>query len=423
MMSAGPTRGPDRPRVAAITLACTLAIQVVATACTLAFAVLAPAIPGVELASVGVFLAVVYAGGMAGSVGGGALVGRVGPVRASQLALLAQAVALGLLASGAPVLRLPAALLIGLGYGPVTPASSQILAATTTPARMNFVFSLKQTGVPLGGLLAGATLPWLSTVASWQAALAALAICGVVVAVLAERLRGAFDSMRPPAGPASLAPAAGRPSRGYRASPFGDALRAPGLRALVAASILFSACQLSVSGYLMVFLTREAGIALTQAGMLYAIAQGAGIVGRMAWGHLADRCGSPRAVLVVLGALMAAAMALAALFTPHWPVLALVAASALLGATAIGWNGIYLGEVARLAPPGRVASTTGAALFFTYFGVVAGPPAFGQLAQRVDSLGLAYLALAAVPLLAVVLLCWGGRTVADRSASTRTETP
>ncbi|WP_417276298.1 hypothetical protein [Castellaniella sp.] len=43
------------------------------------------------------------------------------------------------------------ALLIGLGYGPITPAH-----------RMSFVFSIKQTGVPLGGVLAGLVVPGLA---------------------------------------------------------------------------------------------------------------------------------------------------------------------------------------------------------------------------------------------------------------------
>lgn len=424
----------DPRRAAAMvagTLACTLAIQMMATAGTLAFAVLAPAIPGVPLASVGVFLALVYVGGMVGSICGGALVDRLGPVRASQLSLLIQVGALCMLASAHPWLRLPAALALGLGYGPVTPASSQILARTTSPERMSLVFSLKQTGVPLGGLLGGMALPPLTALWSWQAALYTLAAGSAIVALAAQSLRAQFDfagaGLSPsvsPSGnavpPLSRARERGR-GRGqpvpdivarisrHLSGPIADALSSPRLRALVAVSVLFSACQLSVSGYLMVFLTDEVGISLTAAGMVYAVTQGAGVVGRIAWGHLADRTGSPRGVLVALGVLMAATLLAAGFFTAQWPALALTLAAAALGATAIGWNGVYLGEVARLAPPGRVATTTGGALFFTYLGVVAGPPAFGYLAQGTGSLALAYGALAAMPALGIALLCLAGR--------------
>src|SRR3954454_17767447 len=85
-----------------VTLACTLAIQAVATAETLAFPILAPAIPGPRPAVVGVFIAVVYFGAMIGSVIGSAIVTGLGPVRASQAALLLQALALALLTLDQP---------------------------------------------------------------------------------------------------------------------------------------------------------------------------------------------------------------------------------------------------------------------------------------------------------------------------------
>ncbi|RZT36701.1 MFS transporter [Cupriavidus agavae] len=391
------------PARAALTLGGTLAVQMLATASTLAFAVLAPAIPGVALASVGVFLSLVYLGGMVGSVAGAGLVGALGPVRASQLGLAAQAVALALLATGLAELRPLAALVSGLGYGPITPASSQMLARTTAPERIGFIFSLKQTGVPLGGLLAGAALPALAASWSWQAALGGLALAAVTVAAACQPLRREFD-MRPAGQGARLALAP------RLRQMFGDVLGDSRLRSMAAVSLLFSACQLSVSGYLMVYLTTEVGIGLTQAGMIYAITQGAGIAGRIAWGHLADLTGSPRGVLVCLAVLMSGSALATGLFTAQWALVPLCLVCAVLGATAIGWNGIYLGEVARLAPPGRVASVTGGALFCTYFGVVAGPAAFGYFAQRMHSLSLAYLALAAVPILGAALLLRGARS-------------
>lgn len=393
------TAGSSASGHAALTLASTLAIQMLATAATLSFAVLAPVIPGVALTSVGVFLSLVYVGGMAGSLVGAGMVGAWGPVRASQFGLVAQAMALGLLATGVPELRPVAALASGLGYGPITPASSQILARTTSAARMGFVFSLKQTGVPLGGLLAGAVLPPLAALTSWQAAFGALATTALVIAASSQPLRAMYDD----AATGHFVLAANLRQM------FADVLGDRRLRSMAAVSVLFSACQLSVSGYLIVYLNTEIGIGLTQAGLIYAITQGAGIAGRIAWGHLADLAGAPRGVLMLLAVLMSASAVATGMFTAQWALVPLCLVSALLGATAIGWNGVYLGEVARLAPPGHVASVTGGALFCTYFGVVSGPAAFGYFAHRVDSLGLAYVALGVVPMLAAGLLFWGGR--------------
>jgi MFS family permease len=381
-------------RVQVVTLSCTLAIQAVATAATLAFPILAPAIPGIGQAAVGVFLGVVYFGAMIGSVVGSAVVTGLGPVRASQAALMLQAFALGLLVIGSEPLRLVAALLCGLGYGPITPASSQILARTTSPERMGVAFSLKQTGVPLGGLLTGATLPFMATLFSWKAGLAALALLAVAVSVASAPLR-TLD--------AGATGRIGISRTWYR--PIVEVLEHSELRSMAFVSLMFSACQLSVSGYLMAFLHREAGLGLGRAGVIYAIAQGAGIAGRLLWGHLADRIGSSRRVLMVVCALMGVSCVVTGSFSAQWSMGALCVVSAVFGATAIGWNGVFLGELARLAPKGRVASVTGGALFFTYFGVVAGPPVFGYLADWSGSLGLAYVALGAVPAVAFVLLC------------------
>src|SRR5690606_19995289 len=82
----------------ASTLAGTLAIQVVATANVLAFPVLVPVIPEATTAQVGVFVMVLYIGAMIAAVFSGTLIGRVGPVRASQLALAAQASGLSCIA-------------------------------------------------------------------------------------------------------------------------------------------------------------------------------------------------------------------------------------------------------------------------------------------------------------------------------------
>ena len=47
---------------------------------------------------------------------------------------------------------------------------------------MNLMFSLKQTGVPIGGVLSGVIVPPLTLYAGWQAA---FAVCAVLIAALA----------------------------------------------------------------------------------------------------------------------------------------------------------------------------------------------------------------------------------------------
>jgi hypothetical protein len=58
---------------------------------------------------------------------------------------------------------------------------------------------------------------------------------------------------------------------------------------------------------------------------------------------------------------------------------------ALYGAAAIGWNGVYLAEVARVATPEFAGMATGGALFFTFAGILIGLPAFSLIVEKSGS--------------------------------------
>ena len=72
---------------------------------------------------------------------------------------------------------------------------------------------------------------------------------------------------------------------------------------------------------------------------------------------------------------MAVAAGAMAISSPDWPRAAMIVLCAAFGGTAIGWNGVYLAEVAREAPAGKTVEATGGALFFTFFGVLITPAA------------------------------------------------
>jgi len=89
-----------------------------------------------------------------------------------------------------------------------------------------------------------------------------------------------------------------------------------------------------------------------------------------------------------------------ACFRADWPLPAVLLVSALFGASAVGWNGVYLAEVARLAPSGQVSAITGGTQFFTFIGALAAPPLFGFAVALAGGYGRAYLAFCLLPALA-----------------------
>ena len=85
--------------------------------------------------AIGVYVAIVYFAAMLSSQWGAALVRRWGPIRTSQCSLVLAAIGSMLTGSGDVRIATAGAVLLGLGYGPVTPASSDMLARTTPPER------------------------------------------------------------------------------------------------------------------------------------------------------------------------------------------------------------------------------------------------------------------------------------------------
>jgi MFS family permease len=379
-------------------LAVTLAIQALVAWALLTLPVMAPVVAqalSVSPTYVGLYVALAYAGAMFSSLAAGTAVAHFGAIRVSQAGLLLSALGLALCAiSSLPVIAL-GALIIGLGYGPVTPASSHLLARTSTPGTMSLVFSLKQTGVPLGGVLAGAIVPSLMLLTSWQTALLLVALFCVLCAALAQPLRSAMDADRDASRPLRL---------GSLAQPIRLVLSHRALSTLATCSFFFSTTQLSLVTYLVTYLYDSLAYGLVAAGFALSLTQGAGMGGRVFWGYVADRYLGARRMLAALGAMMALCCVATALLSPAMPTLLVWGILALFGASAIGWNGVYLAEVARQAPPGQASVATGGTLAVTFLGVVLGPPLFGALSGLFGSYRAGYAALAIPTLACCVLL-------------------
>ncbi len=90
---------------------------------------------------------------------------------------------------------------IGGANGLVNPASSQILARAAPPGVRVMVFSIKQTGVPLGAAICGLLLPALLLLMSWHLALLVIAAICLALISLLQPFRALYDSDRTPLEP------------------------------------------------------------------------------------------------------------------------------------------------------------------------------------------------------------------------------
>ncbi|MES2976878.1 MAG: MFS transporter [Pseudomonadota bacterium] len=383
------SNGTGRPASGGwLELILTLAMQAMASMFVLALPVIAPPVAlavRIPEALIGLYISVVFAGAMLSCLMAGPAVQRWGAVRISQAGLMAGAIGLALCCTGTLAGMALGALVIGAGYGPMTPASSHLLSRSSPPHRMSLMFSVKQTGVPLGGVLCGALMPGLMLWVGWRWALLIVGLACLACALLAQPLRQRLDAGRDP----SLA-------LGLRKlfAPARLVVSTPRLRSLAACSFFFSGVQLCLTTYAVIYLHAELGFGLVAAGLALSVCQFAGVIGRISWGRVADTPLGATRTLALLALIVALCCVGTALLTPATPLAVVIGLLFVFGATSIGWNGVFLAQLARLAPPGQAGTVTGGVTAFTFMGVVFGPPLFAWASTAAGTYRMGYGMLA-----------------------------
>jgi predicted MFS family arabinose efflux permease len=216
-------------------------------------------------------------------------------------------------------------------------------------------------------MLAGAVLPVLALLYDWRLALIVIPVIAAVMILLLAFNRGDMDEpVRRPV-PLSLA----------------ETIRTlklvtthTGLRRYTITGFIFAACQLSAGSYLVVYLWEDVALSPTQAGAVYAVFHASGVTARIILGFVAGRLIPTNILLALLGVIMAFCTAALTLFTPEWPLWTIYVVVIALGASGNGWVGLFLSEVARLAPDGKIAGATGGVQVFMYSGIGGGPALF-----------------------------------------------
>jgi MFS family permease len=281
-------------------------------------------------------------------------------------------------------------------------------------ARQGVAMGVKQVGFTAGsGLSALLVVTAAPLVATWHAGfLAAGAFAGVTVVAFAVAY---------PAGSGS-----GRLAlpdlRGFSA---GRAYPAP-----LAAGFFLGAALFTTTGYTTLYLTESVRTGTALAGVGFAAMRLLGSAGRVAGGGVAERLtarGVPQArgaatALVGMAVVGAACLGVLAAWTPP-PLLALVVLG-VVGATVLGFTGLYYTCVAGLVGEGKLGAATAGGQAALNAGALLAPPAFGWLVDF-RSYEAGWLLLAACMALSVVLLAgvrrWtgpGARSVGRPAAET-----
>lgn len=336
----------------------------------------------------------------------------LGPLRAMQAAAAIAAAGVALILTGSFALMIAGGLLVGFGYATTTPAGTQILADHTPKERRNTLFSVRQAGVPLGGALAGVVGSTLVVAFGWRMALGGLGLLALIIVpallLAPPKLNGPAERRTP-----------FRARRLFDAqnltSPFRSVGRSPELIRLSAACIGFAMVQGTVNTFLVTYATADLGLPLILAGSLFATMQAASVVGRLVLGFVADHLGSSRPVLRLLALMSAASAVLLTQIDSGWAPWQLYAALAFTGISISTWNGLYLADVATIAPD-RVSDATASTTFFVFATYMVTPPIMALLIPF-GGYRAAFLIAAAGALSAALVLSrlWPGARGGDHS--------
>jgi len=356
-------------------------------------AVIAPAIITdlrIDAAWIGIYFGLTAAASLVAQLGCGSFIVRLGALRVSQISLVLLAAGTALAALGTPLALVLSAIICGGGGAVSTPASSHLLSRVSSPRYMPMVFSIKQTAVPAGLLLAGLLGPQLTEWTGWRVTMLFSASACAVFALMLQPLRRIFDTDRVP-------------TRIFRLSDFKatvtSVLGTPGLRALSFACLAFNGLQAVVTAYFVVYLT-TIGYTPVAAGFAFSVAVAVAVPGRILWGWLGSSYVSPRVMMAGLALGMAGSVGLLALCSAGWPALLVGLIACALSATALSWHGILLAETARAAPEGMRGGVTGGVLSFGQVGALALPLVYSGLLDLTGSYGIGFV-VCGVPALLV----------------------
>jgi MFS family permease len=288
-----------------------------------------------------------------------------------------------------------------VGYGPSPPAGSDILQRYSPRGRRSLIFSIKQSAVPLGGALVGLLVPPLAVIYGWRAGLATAAVIAAATTLLVQPFRELFDGAR---DRGRSVPLAAFVSLSTLMMPFRAIALAPALPRLTFIGFALATAQGCLLGFYVTYLVADIGTTLTAAGIAFAVMQGTGVVGRIVIGWLADRIGSAMRTLIWLAAGSTAAVLLVAATGDDWPWWAVLSSAGIAGLAVTSWNGVYLAELAHVAPPGKIGEATAGASLLTFVGYVLGPAVFAMIVDHAGSYRIAFALAALLPASAVIVL-------------------
>ena len=305
---------------------------------------------GLSLAALGALLATMQFGSGIALIVAGRAVDRFGSRAATRVgtALAATGLTIAAIAPSTELLFV-GLLLAGLGASIVPISGGGAIFRSYPPQRRAWALGVRQMAVPVGGLVAAATVPGLEALGGPSLVLiigaVAVALVGAAFSAVSDEVRVQHDSSV-------------RIVRGI--------WHGPGLGRLFVVIITYLFVLQTVLVYTVPAM-HAAGFSSVQAGVAYFAVNVAAIVSRVVWGRVADRDGGTRRKrTLVESGLMASLGALAFGLALHGGMALALVAVVFFAFAALGWNAVVYALAGEWTTPelaGRAFAVTATVVF------------------------------------------------------------
>jgi len=284
----------------------------------------------------------------------------------------------------------------GLGCGFLLPSTTQGVVTWFPLRERATVMGLKQTAVNIGGIFTAATLPAIALALGWRygfllLGLLAIAI-GIAALVLYREPPDAFSG-------------SGDPAMDDAAVPLLQILKSREVWLLALCGYCMTWVEMAIIAHFVLYLTEVLLFGVVAAGGLLAMIEVAGAVARPGAGFISDWAfgGNRKHVFMLIAGTASSTTLVLGLFGPSlswflYPVLIL------MGIGGIAFGGIWLTLLSEFGGRRGAGKAVGLGGLITLAGAALGPPLFGHIVDDTGSYQWAWLSLALLSALCLVLL-------------------
>jgi sugar phosphate permease len=291
----------------------------------------------------------------------------------------------------------------GFGCGCLMPSTTKGVMVWFPVTERAIVMGFKQTAVNIGGVITGTVLPVVALTLGWRFGFLFLGILAIIIGILSFILY-----KDPPIAAASNSEGDATstdvtvPARGHSLH---ELLKTRDIWLVSLAGFALNVVEFAVIAHLVLYLTEVLFFPVVTAGVILAVTQAGGALGKPGAGFLDNRLfGSKRRKVFILWSGISCAICIlialwgTSLSWTLYPVLFI------FGVTAAGWGGVYLTLVAELAESELTGRVTSIAGVFSMAGCVLGPILFGYLVDTSGSYQPAWISCAAFAAICVIAL-------------------